>query len=66
MYFVLTRGDTFEYSSRLLCHLVSGLLYDNKTLQIIYDSLHEYKPTADGERLYGLLLEEFEEILAVD
>jgi hypothetical protein len=58
MCFVLTSGDTSEriplsiplgYSATLSL----AYLYGNKTIQIIYASLHEYKPTADGERLWA-------------
>lgn len=41
----------------ILDRLVFGLVYDNKATQIIYDSLHEDKPTAD-EALPGCELEE--------
>jgi hypothetical protein len=39
---------------------------DKEEVQIIYNALHEYKPTESEEHLHSLLLEEFEEILVVD
>jgi hypothetical protein len=39
---------------------------DKEEVQIIYNALHEYKPTESEEHLHSLLLEEFEELLVVD
>ena len=44
----------------------SGMYLDKESIQIIYNALHEYKPTESEEHLHPLLLEEFEEILVVD
>ena len=44
----------------------SGMYLDKESIQIIYNSLHEYIPTESDEHLHSLLLEEFEEILVVD
>jgi hypothetical protein len=44
----------------------SGMYLDKESIQIIYNALHEYKPTKSEEHLHSLLLEEFEEILVVD
>ena len=43
-----------------------GMFLDKESIQIIYNALHEYKPTESEEHLHPLLLEEFEEILVVD
>jgi hypothetical protein len=43
-----------------------GIYLDKESIQIIYNALHEYKPTESEEHLHSLLLEEFEEILVVD
>jgi hypothetical protein len=44
----------------------SGMYLDKESIQIIYNALHEYKPTESEEHLHSVLLEEFEEILVVD
>jgi hypothetical protein len=44
----------------------SGMYLDKESIQIIYNALHEYKPTEDEEHLHSILIEEFEEILVVD
>lgn len=44
----------------------SGIYLDKESIQIIYNALHEYKPTESEEHLHSLLLEEFEELLVVD
>jgi hypothetical protein len=44
----------------------SGMFLDKESIQLIYNALHEYKPTEDEEHLLSVLLEEFEEILVVD
>ena len=43
-----------------------GMSLDKEEIQLIYNALHEYKPTEDEEYLHSVLLEEFEEILVVD
>ena len=43
----------------------AGVL-DKESVQLIYNALHEYKPTNEEEHLLSVLLEEFEEILVVD
>jgi hypothetical protein len=43
-----------------------GMFLDKESIQLIYNALHEYKPTEDEEHLLSVLLEEFEEILVVD
>jgi hypothetical protein len=44
----------------------SGMYLDKESIQIIYNALHEYKPTESEEHLHSVLLEEFEEILVID
>jgi hypothetical protein len=44
----------------------SGMFLDKESVQLIYNALHEYKPTNKEEHLLSVLLEEFEEILVVD
>ena len=43
-----------------------GMFLDKESIQLIYNALHEYKPTENEEHLLSVLLEEFEEILVVD
>jgi hypothetical protein len=43
-----------------------GMFLEKEDIQIIYYALRAYKPTADEEQRYELLLEEFDEILAID
>jgi hypothetical protein len=43
-----------------------GMFLDKESIQLIYNALHEYKPTEDEVHLLSVLLEEFEEILVVD
>jgi hypothetical protein len=43
-----------------------GMFLDKESIQLIYNALHEYKPTEKEEHLLSVLLEEFEEILVVD
>jgi hypothetical protein len=43
-----------------------GMFLDKESIQLIYNALHEYKPTNKEEHLLSVLLEEFEEILVVD
>jgi hypothetical protein len=43
-----------------------GMFLDKESVQLIYNALHEYKPTNKEEHLLSVLLEEFEEILVVD
>ena len=44
----------------------SGIYLDKDSIQIIYNALSQYKPTKDEENVYGVLHEQFEEMLAVD
>jgi hypothetical protein len=43
-----------------------GMFLEKESIQLIYNALHEYKPTNKEEHLHSVLLEEFEEILVVD
>ena len=43
----------------------SGIYLDKESVQIIYHALSQYKPTTDEENVYGVLHEEFEEMLVV-
>jgi hypothetical protein len=43
-----------------------GMFLDKESIKLIYNALHEYKPTNKEEHLLSVLLEEFEEILVVD
>jgi hypothetical protein len=43
-----------------------GMFLDKESIQLIYNALHEYKPTNKEEHLLSVLLEDFEEILVVD
>ena len=43
-----------------------GIFLDKESIQLIFNALHEYKPTEREEHLHSVLLEEFEEILVVD
>ena len=43
-----------------------GMFLDKESVQLIYNALHEYKPTNKEEHLLSVLLEEFEKILVVD
>ena len=43
-----------------------SMFLDKESVQLIYNALHEYKPTNEEEHLLSVLLEEFEEILVVD
>ena len=44
----------------------SGIYLDKASVQIIYHALSQYKPTTDEENVYGVLHEEFEEMLVVE
>jgi hypothetical protein len=44
----------------------SGIFLEKKDIHILYNALRAYKPVADEEQRYELLLEEFDEILVVD
>ena len=44
----------------------SGIYLDIDSIQIIYNALSQYKPTKDEENVYGVLHEQFEEMLVVD
>jgi hypothetical protein len=44
----------------------SRMYLDKESIQIIYNALHEYKPTEGEVHLHSVMLEEFEEILVVD
>ena len=44
----------------------SGMYLDKESVQIIYHALSQYKPTTDEENVYGVLHEEFEEMLVVE
>jgi hypothetical protein len=44
----------------------SGIYLDKDSVQIIYNALSKYKPTKDEENVYGVLHEQFEEMLVVD
>jgi hypothetical protein len=51
-----TEGDEYE----------AGMFLNKEEMQIIYNALSSYKPTANEEHLHSVLIEEFEEILVVD
>ena len=42
------------------------LIFEREDIQLLYSALSRYKPTADEDQRYGLLLEELEEILTID
>ena len=42
------------------------LIFEREDIQLLYNALSRYKPTADEDQRYGLLLEELEEILTID
>jgi hypothetical protein len=44
----------------------SGIYLDKASVQIIYNALSQYTPTPDEENVYGVLHEEFEEMLVVE
>ena len=44
----------------------SGIYLGKEDIQLIYNSLKNYKPTGDEDVLYETLLEQFEEMLVVD
>ena len=44
----------------------SGIYLDKESVQIIYNALGHYKPTTEEEHVYGVLHEQFEEMLVVD
>jgi hypothetical protein len=44
----------------------SGIYLDKASVQIIYNALSHYTPTTDEENVYGVLHEEFEEMLVVE
>jgi hypothetical protein len=43
-----------------------GVHLDKEDVEILYNALKHYKPTAQEEHLHSILLEEFDEILVVD
>ena len=43
-----------------------GMFLEKGDVQLIYNTLREYKPVEQEAHLYSVLLEEFEEILVVD
>jgi hypothetical protein len=51
-----TEGDEYD----------ADMFLNKEEMQIIYNALSSYKPTANEEHLLSVLLEEFEEILVVD
>ena len=44
----------------------SGMYLEKEDIQLIYNALKNYQPTADEQTLYETLLESFEEMLVVD
>ncbi len=44
----------------------SGMFLEKEDIQLIYNALSAYNPTEREEQLHSVLLEEFEELLAVD
>jgi hypothetical protein len=44
----------------------SGMFIEKEDVQLIYNALKEYKPTAEEEALHLVLLESFEETLVVN
>jgi hypothetical protein len=43
-----------------------GILLETEDIQLIYKALRYYTPTEKEEQLYGILVEEFEELLATE
>jgi hypothetical protein len=43
-----------------------GMYLDKESVQIIYNALSHYAPTPDEENVYGVLHEEFEEMLVLE
>jgi hypothetical protein len=43
-----------------------GMYFEKEDVQLIYNALKNYQPTADEQTLYETLLESFEEMLVVD
>ena len=43
-----------------------GILLETEDIQLIYKALRSYNPTEKEEQLYGILVESFEELLAIE
>jgi hypothetical protein len=43
-----------------------GILLDKEDIQLIYKALRSYTPTGKEEQLYDILVESFEELLAIE
>jgi hypothetical protein len=43
-----------------------GILLEKEDIQLIYKALRSYTPTKKEEQLYGILVESFEELLAIE
>lgn len=43
-----------------------SMVFEQDDIQLIYRALRTYQPTAEEAQLHSILLEQFEEVLAVD
>jgi hypothetical protein len=43
-----------------------AIVFEQEDIQLIYRALRIYQPTTEEAQLYDILLEQFEEVLAVD
>ena len=43
-----------------------GILLEKEDIQLIYKALRSYTPTGKEEQLYDILVESFEELLAIE
>ena len=43
-----------------------GMLLEKEDIQLIYKALRSYTPTGKEEQLYDILVESFEELLAIE
>ena len=43
-----------------------AMVFEREDIQLIYRALRTYQPTTEEVQLYDILLEQFEEVLAVD
>jgi hypothetical protein len=58
--------DSDEEESEIADEDEGGIYLEKEDVQIIFNALHDYKPTAKEEQLHSMLVEQFEEILVVD
>ena len=61
-----TRQTANQHNKNKAAGKQGAMVFEQEDIQLLYRALRAYQPTAEETQLHEILLEQFEEILAVD